>query len=172
MNGTTSTEAPKYETTKQAAARVRGALKALGITSKMVSVRADGSITCIVRDVRVSKALVERIAGSVERIDRDHTSGEILAGANRFVFVSREQSSLESLVADVAAALDGTDECVIDSVQVSRAVGFYPEWRVYAPGKSVAVATPFDRSYAIQCGAEALAEQRATFRLGAAEVSS
>lgn len=33
---------------------------------------------------------VEQIANSYKRVDRDERSGEILAGGNRFIFVSRE----------------------------------------------------------------------------------
>lgn len=80
-------------TTTDHAAQLRAALKAKGITSKMVSVRSESfsmgsAIRVTVKDPAVSIALVNELAKDHERIDRCAHTGEILSGCNRYVTVS------------------------------------------------------------------------------------
>jgi len=64
-------------------------LKAIGITNKQVSVTMrGGSVQCWIKDFTIHPDTVEAIAKKYENISYCHASGEILAGGNRFVFVS------------------------------------------------------------------------------------
>lgn len=63
-------------------------LKAIGITNKQVSCRSDySSIRCSVKDLSIDLEVVRSIAMDYQKIDRCQYSGEILSGANLFVFV-------------------------------------------------------------------------------------
>ena len=88
-------------TTTTAAAEIRAALKASGISSRQVSVRAEyfslGSALRIqVKDPTVSLATVEVIAQPHEHIRRDET-GEILGGGNTHLSVRYSDEALQAL---------------------------------------------------------------------------
>ena len=97
-------------TTTEHAADIRRTLKARGITSRSVSVRADyysmgSAIRVRIVDPTVSSSLVQSIAEAHERIDRDHF-GEILSGGNRFVTVSYDHGTLAAMGATYRPAVD------------------------------------------------------------------
>ena len=70
-------------TLKEKVAQIRKDLKAEGITAKRVSVRGkyalyDESITIKIKDITVSKKLVESIVNKYEEIRYDEYNGEVL----------------------------------------------------------------------------------------------
>lgn len=106
------------KSTTERSAIIRSALKALGYTSRDVSVKSDyysmgSSIRVSIKRAAVPLALVERIAHEHESIDRDQF-GDILSGGNRFVFVSYSQDALTELakpyIDAVQRAVDATPE--------------------------------------------------------------
>jgi hypothetical protein len=99
-----------YISVTEAAATIRAQLKARGWNNKQVSVRSQSysggsSLHVSVKDPRVPLAVVKEIAESFEDIDRDHFTGEILAGGNRYVHVEFDSDATEWLVDGVAAML-------------------------------------------------------------------
>ncbi|MEQ6360643.1 hypothetical protein V7D15_13375 [Thermoanaerobacter thermohydrosulfuricus] len=79
-------------TAREIAEEIRKNLKKHGITSKQVSVRAktyllDKSIEVRIKDLKVSKKLVEAVAKKYEYIRWDDYTNEILAGCNTYVAV-------------------------------------------------------------------------------------
>ena len=75
-------------TAKDMAQQVRAELKALGINNKQVSVTSKhGDLQCEIKDLTVSKAVVEEIAKKHESIQRCEYTGEILCGGNTYVSV-------------------------------------------------------------------------------------
>lgn len=88
--------------TTDRAAQVRASLKAKGWTSRDVSVRADNysmgsTLRVVIKNPAVPIGVVEPIANAHERIDRDHLTGEILSGGNRFVDVGYSPEALAAL---------------------------------------------------------------------------
>ena len=76
----------------EAAKIIRNALKALGISSRKVSVRAENysmgsSVHVWIKDPTVKLATVRAIAQEQERIDRCPITGDILSGCNRFIHI-------------------------------------------------------------------------------------
>ena len=125
--------------------RARLALKAAGI--KGVTVRKDGSaLSFTIREVGVSIAAVEKVAGSFESISRCEASGEILCGGNTFVDVdfgpkvaAHALTLWEPLIRACAASLPPVGENSgrkLDARIVvfrERSAG---EWKMYADGHS------------------------------------
>lgn len=99
---------------KQDAASIRKSLKALGITSRQVSVRSTaGSIFCTIKDPAVKLATVEEIARSYQHIDRDERTGDILSGGNTFVTVEYADEALAPIADRVLpqlVAIESSDE--------------------------------------------------------------
>lgn len=96
--------------TVDAAQQIRDALKARGWSSRQVSVRADSfsmgsAIRVLVRDVRVSLAVVKEIAQAHERVRRCEETGEILGGGNRYIDVDYSTEALASLRASIESVL-------------------------------------------------------------------
>lgn len=97
------------QTTLRPADRLRSLLRAAGISSRAATVRekSTGSLYVTVRDASVSMSVVRRCAGQVERVDRCSTTGEILEGGNRFVFVDWsdeiDRAAREAVTAEVLA---------------------------------------------------------------------
>ena len=80
-----------YTTAAQDAAVIRGQLKALGWTSRQVSVRSSeysmgSEVRVVIKDPSVPIDVVRGIAKQAEYIRRD-AHGDILGGGNRFVYV-------------------------------------------------------------------------------------
>jgi hypothetical protein len=80
-------------TAREIAEEIRKNLKKYGITSRQVSVRAkthllDTSIEVRIKDLKVSKKLVEAAAKKYEYIRWDDYTNEILAGCNTYVVVN------------------------------------------------------------------------------------
>jgi hypothetical protein len=103
-----------YVTAADAAAIVRNQLKAKGINSRMVSVRADNfaggsALRISIKSPDVSSKLVSEIAEGQESIRRCEMTGEILSGGNRYVSVSYSREALDAMsaryVEQTAAAL-------------------------------------------------------------------
>lgn len=97
--------------TVERAKLIREALKAKGIKARQVSVTCDlysmgSTIRVRIKDAAVKKAIVEEIANVHERIDRDHMSGEILSGANRFVDVEYTDEAMAAKVAELQPLID------------------------------------------------------------------
>jgi hypothetical protein len=107
-----------YTTAAQDAATIRQALKAKGITSRDVSVRAESfsmgsAIRVVIKSPRVALGLVETIANQHESIDRCPITGDILAGGNRYVSVNYDRDTVK-IMADryLAAVNDAAVELV------------------------------------------------------------
>ena len=71
---------------------IRKKIKALGYTSKDVSVRVsdagyETAVRIYIKNMAVNEQAVKGVAKSFEYIDRDERSYEILSGGNTFVFV-------------------------------------------------------------------------------------
>ncbi|EIV99884.1 hypothetical protein [Thermoanaerobacter siderophilus] len=84
---------------REIAEEIRKNLKKHGITSKQVSVRAktyllDKSIEVRIKDLKVSKKLVEAFAKKYEYIRWDDYTDDILAGGNTYVTVDFDYKTL------------------------------------------------------------------------------
>lgn len=80
---------------------IRKELKAMGYTSKQVSVRTKGagysdSIRITIKDVSISDKEIQEIADKYESIRYDDYSGEILSGANLYIFVEYDFYAVEN----------------------------------------------------------------------------
>ena len=98
-------------TTAIEAKRIRTELKAQGISTKQVSVRTHNysmgsSLNIRIKDPKVLKSLVEKIANESERVSRCEVSGEILSGGNRFVFVDYASEAIETVALELVARLE------------------------------------------------------------------
>ena len=87
-------------TLKEKVVQIRKDLKAEGITPKRVSVRGkyalyDESITIKIKDITVSKKLVESIVNKYEEIRYDEYNGEVLAGGNTYIHIEFDWEVLE-----------------------------------------------------------------------------
>lgn len=86
-------------TLKEKVQAIRKELKAIGITTKQVSVKGkdalyDESIKINIKDLNVKIQTVENIAHKYEQLDIDKASGEILQGCNTYVSVDLDYESL------------------------------------------------------------------------------
>jgi L-rhamnose mutarotase len=86
-------------TAKEIAEEIRKNLKKHGITSRQVSVRAktyllDKLIEVRIKDLKVSKKLVEAIAKKYEYVRWDDYTNDILAGGNTYVTVDFDYKGL------------------------------------------------------------------------------
>ncbi|ABY92047.1 hypothetical protein JCM16816_21560 [Thermoanaerobacter brockii subsp. lactiethylicus] len=86
-------------TAREIAEEIRKSLKKHGITSRQVSVRAktytfDEAIEVRIKDLTVSKKLVEAIAKEYEYVRWDDYTNEILAGGNTYVSVDYDYKAL------------------------------------------------------------------------------
>lgn len=127
------------------AAEIRKALKAIGYTSKHVSVRSESysmgsSINIKIKRDGVNRAEVERIANTGSRVHYCESSGEILSGGNRFVFVDVDDSACAvysaAYLPRIAALKDegnGGDSCECGDVIVTLC---NREYRILARSKS------------------------------------
>lgn len=99
-----------YQSPAEAAAEIRGKLKALyGITSRQVSVRAKSfsmgsSLDVTINDPAVDIREVRNVADSKEKIDRD-MYGEILSGGNHYLDVRYGDKAAEAFAAANADAI-------------------------------------------------------------------
>lgn len=129
------------ETTTEHAAEIRAAFKALGWSSRKVSVRADhfsmgSSIDVTIKDPCVSTTKAKAIAEGAQSIRRCEISGEILGGGNRYVHVrhSREceaamaEKWIEPLRAALASIPEG-DTSRIASIEGTEDAGVSRENR-------------------------------------------
>ena len=71
---------------------IRTELKAIGITSKQVSVKSGScgyseQINVSIKDLTVNEQTVKNIAEQYEEYERDERSGEILEGGNTYILV-------------------------------------------------------------------------------------
>lgn len=130
-------------TTTQAAAAIRGELKARGWSARAVSVRSDSysmgsAIRVVVRDASVPISVVREIANAHERVSRD-ASGEILSGGNRFVDVDYSSEALASLRAEIESLLRTVESdpgLVVDvapGVSACRDERDLGMWRAWGP---------------------------------------
>lgn len=106
-------------TTKQ---KIQDQLKANGYNSRMVSVRENRgglneSFTLTIRDASVNGATVKAIAESLEEVRRCPASGEILTGANIFIWVEYTDE-VENQMA--AAYLPAVEECLEEIGNIER----------------------------------------------------
>lgn len=73
------------------------AFKAKGWNNRKVGLKVDyGSINATVKDLSIPLKDVEELVKSYEEIDYDVASGEILCGANTFVFVRYDYKAMET----------------------------------------------------------------------------
>ena len=125
-----------YTTCADDAAAIRAALKAKGWGRGRVSVRArsysmGSSIDVEILDPTIRIADVRAIAETKERIDRDAYTGEILCGANRFVFVkyahTAEHAMIDHWLPRVQAAVATVDgNSIMPIADTSYGVGNGP----------------------------------------------
>lgn len=93
-------------TNKELGNAIRKDLKAAGITSKDVSVRVrdslyDTAVRIKIKNPKIRRSEVEKIANRYEEIDRDERTYEILAGCNTYVFVDYESGVIEEAAAEL-----------------------------------------------------------------------
>lgn len=130
-------------TTTEEAADIRAQYKALGWSSRDVSVRADyfsmgSSIRVLVKSVKVDPHKARAIAEGRERIDRCEYTGEILSGGNRYVHVDYSPEYSEILArrfiaqVEAAAALLATEsDSALVIIEGTDGRGFlsHGQWR-------------------------------------------
>lgn len=107
------------DTPKQVAQTLRKKFKGLGYTSKQISVTSDyNSINVRVKDQSIDAEVIEKIGHQFERIRRCEATGEILSGANFFVFTAydfqaeremTETDAFKILLLEITEALDPLD---------------------------------------------------------------
>ncbi len=94
-----------YMTNRELSAAIIKRLTDGGIPRKAYRIRTTDaghstSVSISVRDLSVSIKKVEKLAGVYERIRRCEYSGEILMGANTYVFVQYDYEALRNAAAD------------------------------------------------------------------------
>lgn len=82
---------------------IRKKIKALGYTSKDVSVRVsdagyETAVRIYIKNMAVNEQAVKGVAKSFEYIDRDERSYEILSGGNTFVFVEYDYDTKKEAI--------------------------------------------------------------------------
>lgn len=82
---------------------IRKKIKALGYTSKDVSVRVsdagyETAVHIYIKNMAVNEQAVKGVAKSFEYIDRDERSYEILSGGNTFVFVEYDYDTKKEAI--------------------------------------------------------------------------
>lgn len=95
---------------------IRKELKKNGFNRNDISVKVrdslyDTAVNIRIKNPMIRKSEVEAIAKKYDEIDRDERTGEILAGANTFVFVEYEYGIFQ----EVSAALLPTAEMVLNN---------------------------------------------------------
>lgn len=90
-----------YKAVSVRAAEIRKKLKDIGYNSRMVSVRSSSfsggdDIVIRMKSTDVDETKVREICKSYESIDYDEYSGEVLMGANSFVFVEWDSGFIEN----------------------------------------------------------------------------
>lgn len=99
-------------TAKEQAQEIRKQLKALGWSSRQVSVRTErvtyssSAIRCTIKSAEVDKTKVEEIALRYRQVSRDHMTGEILLGGNTYIDVEYTDEVLDEVGAEFFAALE------------------------------------------------------------------
>ena len=93
-------------TNKELSQAIRKDLKNNGFTSKDISVRVrdslyDTSVKVTIKNPFIKISDIEKIVNKYEEIDRDQRTGEILAGANTYVFVEYEYGIMKEAAADL-----------------------------------------------------------------------
>lgn len=137
-------------TTAEHAKEIRATLKAeLGATSKDVSVRTSNysmgsSISVVIRSPKFRLADVERIANRHERVSRDST-GEILSGGNRFVFVEYSDEAYGPMAVEILAAIQSigagpSSEASYRGVSIYRYGSHRNVWSASGPGVPASLA--------------------------------
>ncbi len=98
-------------TNKELGKAIRNELKANGYKAKDISVRVrdslyDTAVNINIKSPMIRKSAVESIVKKYDEIDRDERTGEILAGANTYVFVQYEHGIFEEVAAPLMAAAE------------------------------------------------------------------
>lgn len=84
------------KTNKEIRAEIVNAFKSKGWNNRKIGLSVDySSIHATVKDISIPLKEVEDVLRSYESIDYDYASGEILCGANTFVFVRYDYKSLD-----------------------------------------------------------------------------
>ena len=96
--------------TKDRAARIRAELKAMGWSSRDVSVRAEtyslgATIRVTVRNPAVPMAAVRKVAGVYQTVSYCQVTGEVLGGGNTYVEVEYARETIDSMAAPLLALL-------------------------------------------------------------------
>lgn len=100
----------EWKSTADAAAEIRKAYKALGWTSRMISVRSSNfaggsSIDVVINDESVDPVKAKELAETEERIHRCEITHEILAGCNRYVHVRYSDDCQKAMASKYVAPL-------------------------------------------------------------------
>ena len=93
-----------YMSNRDLSRAIQEKLKAAGIPRAAYSIRVrdagySTSVNIAVKDMAIRPSEVKRIAASYESIDYCQASGEILEGANTYVFVDRDYEALDTAAA-------------------------------------------------------------------------
>jgi len=94
------------QTTIEKTAEIRHELRKRGIGNRQVSVKSrsamyDTVIEIVIKDLKISRDMVEEIAGKHEHIDRDERTGEYLQGGNTFIHISFDYDILQAAIKDM-----------------------------------------------------------------------
>lgn len=117
-----------YKAVSVRAAEIRKKLKDIGYNSRMVSVRSSSfsggdDIVIRMKSTDVDETKVRKICKSYESIDYDEYSGEVLMGANSFVFVEWDSGFIENgaeKYKELAKEIQEKDEVTTDSFRWLR----------------------------------------------------
>lgn len=148
-------------TTKEAAAKIRTALKARGWNSRMVSVVGSNysmgsSIYVTIKSNTIPMQVVRDIASGEEHIDRCEISGEILSGGNCYVHVDYADSVIDAETATILPALEALEELSDGAIETIRGFDVYrcdETWYGTREGFETI------RAYDARCAARVLAER-------------
>lgn len=111
------------KTNKEIRAEIVNAFKAKGWSNRKIGLSVDySSINATVKDISIPINEVEDILKDYESIDYDYASGEILCGANTFVFVRYDYKSLDNASAEFieeAEKVLKNDGCIVPVMERS-----------------------------------------------------
>lgn len=153
-------------TNKELGNVIRKELKGAGFTSKDISVKVKDSlydtvVNIKIKNPKIRKSQIEFITKKYEEMDFDERTGEILAGANTYVFVNYEYGVVEEAAAELLPiaemVLNNKEKYngrkIADNGKKSVSICHYNgnEWTLYENEKEKSNNYEYHSTYWIKC---------------------
>lgn len=156
-------------TNKELAQAIRKELKNNGFTTKDVSVRVSDSLYDTAVNVKIKNPLakisdIKKIVNKYEEIEKDQRTGEILSGANIYVFVEYEygimEKAAEDLILIAEMVLNNKEKYsghkIADNEMAECYITHYEgnEWTLLESPKTESKKTTYRPTYWIRCASD------------------